>query len=306
MIFAKRQVADLRELGIVSESFFLSSRTSPLVLMREWLRFRREIRSFRPDLIHAQFGTMTAFFCSLSSLRPLVVTYHGSDLNPCPGVPRLRATLGKALSQIASVRASRVICVSEQLKGRLLWAKKHTTVIPCGVDTRLFRPRPRDAARAELGWRSEERVVLFNAGTNSRIKRLDLASAAVDSARGLCGEIRFEVLAGATDPNAVPLFLNAADCLLVTSDWEGSPCIVKEAIACNLPVVSVDVGDVRARLAQVHPSRIVDRDVNQLGQAVADIVTQRQRSNGFASIQGLTQDRISMQILSVYQAALGD
>ena len=304
MIFAKRQVRALREVGVVSEPFFLSSRTSPLILLREWRRLRREIGSFRPNLVHAHFGTMTAFFCALAGTRPLVVTYRGSDLNPCPNIPRLRAGLGKVLSQIASLRASRVICVSEQLKGRLLWAKARTTVIPTGVDTELFYPRPRDTARAEIGWPTDERIVLFNAGSNPRIKRLDLAQAAVDSARAVCGAIRFEVLEGATDPKVVPLLLNAADCLLVTSDWEGSPNIVKEAIACNLPVVSVDVGDVRARLAAVEPSRIVERDVDKLGQALADILSRRQRSNGFATIQSLTQERISNQILAVYQAAM--
>ena len=91
MIFAKRQVRALREVGVVSEPFFLSSRTSPFILVREWRRLRREIRSFRPDLIHAHFGTMTAFFCALSGTRPLVVTYRGSDLNPCPNIPRLRS-----------------------------------------------------------------------------------------------------------------------------------------------------------------------------------------------------------------------
>ena len=305
MIFAKRQVRALREVGVVSEPFFLSSRTSPFILVREWRRLRREIRSFRPDLIHAHFGTMTAFFCALAGTRPLVVTYRGSDLNPCPNIPRLRAGLGKVLSQIASLRASRAICVSEQLKGKLLWAKRRTTVIPTGVDTQLFYPRSRNTARAEIGLPVDERVVLFNASSNPRIKRLDLARAAVDRARSLCGAIRFEVLEGATDPKVVPLLLNAADCLLVTSDWEGSPNIVKEAIACNLPVVSVEVGDVRARLAMVEPSRIVERDVDKLGQALADILSRRQRSNGFATIQGLSQERVSRQILSIYQAALG-
>lgn len=305
MIFAKRQVSALRNIGIDSEAFFLSSRTSPIILLKEWRRFRRKIRYFAPDLIHAHFGTMTAFFCSLASLRPLVVTYRGSDLNPCPNIPRLRAKLGKVLSQVASLRASQAICVSEQLKGRLLWAKGRTTVIPSGVDTRLFYPRPRDSARADIGWSKDERVILFNAGTNPVIKRLDLAEAAVDVARSRCGEVRLEVLRGATDPKMVPVLLNAADCLLVTSDWEGSPNIVKEAIACNLPVVSVDVGDVRYRLASVQPSRIVARDVKQLGQALADILSKCERSDGFTTIQNLSEDQVSRQILSVYRKALG-
>src|SRR5207247_7631280 len=190
---------------------------------------------------------------------------------------------------IASLRASRAICVSEQLKGRLLWAKARTTVIPTGVDTQLFYPRSRNTARAEIGLPVDERVVLFNASSNPRIKRLDLARAAVDRARSLCGAIRFEVLEGATDPKVVPLLLNAADCLLVTSDWEGSPNIVKEAIACNLPVVSVDVGDVAERLEGVDPSRIADREVADLAAAMAAIVGTGARSNGRERLRQLSQ-----------------
>src|SRR5260370_15042405 len=104
------------------------------------------MRSFRPDRIHAHRGTTTAFFCALAGTRPLVVTYRGSDLNPCPNIPRLRAGLGKILSQIASLRASRIICVSEQLKGKLLSAKRRTTVVPPRADPQLLYPRPHHTA----------------------------------------------------------------------------------------------------------------------------------------------------------------
>ncbi len=305
MIFAKRQVAALRELGVVSEPFYLSSRTSPVVLIREWRRLRRQIRAFRPNLIHAHFGTMTALFCLFSGRLPLVITYRGSDLNPSPSVSRLRSAAGKFLSQVAALRASRIICVSEQLKSRLFWAKQYTTVIPTGVDTRVFFPRSQDAARSELGWKSGERVVLFNAGRHAKVKRLDLAQTAIEFARRYCGDIRFVVLDGHTEPKIVPTMMNGADCLLVTSDWEGSPNIVKEAMACNLPIVSVDVGDVRERLATVSPSRLVARDPTQIGEAIAEMVEKRERSNGYLSIQALALDKVSKSILAVYQRALG-
>jgi teichuronic acid biosynthesis glycosyltransferase TuaC len=305
MIFVKRQVAALQDLGVINRPFFLSSRTSPAVLLREWRRLRRQIREFGPDLLHAHFGTMTAFFCMFSGRLPLVVTYRGSDLNPSAGISRLRSGVGKLLSQIAALRASRIICVSEQLKGRLFWTKRRATVIPSGVDTRVFYPRPRDEARSELGWGTQERVVLFNAGRFPRVKRLDLAQAAVEVARGICGEIRFVVLEGYTDPEVVPTMMNGADCLLFTSDWEGSPNVVKEAMACNLPVVSVDVGDVRERLAMVSPSRIVARNPQPIGEALAEILAQGRRSNGYLAIPTLSQDKIVRDILSVYQETLG-
>jgi glycosyltransferase involved in cell wall biosynthesis len=304
MIFVKRQVAALCHVGVAVIPFYLASRTSPLVLIREWRRLRTTIRHFRPDIMHAHFGTMTAFFCSLSARLPLVITYRGSDLNPSASTPRLRAGLGKLLSQLAALRACRIICVSEQLKQRLLWCKRRVTVIPSGVDLSLFYPRPKEAARHELGWRAAERVVLFNAGKFPQVKRLDLAKQAIEAAGALCGNIRFEVLDGSSDSRAIPTLMNAADCLLVTSDWEGSPNIVKEALACNLPVVSVDVGDVRERLAAVRPSRIVGRDPKEIGEALAEVLVRGERSNGFLAVQALSQDKVALAVSSVYQDAL--
>jgi glycosyltransferase involved in cell wall biosynthesis len=302
-IFSKRQVVALRELGVPVATFFLPSRQSLPVLLRAWRQFRREVRTFRPDVVHAHFGTMIAFFCAVSTRRPLVVTYRGSDLNPVPSISRLRSVTGKLLSHIAAARAARIICVSPQLKARLRWGKDRATVIPNGVETRDFFPRPRDGARAELGWGVEERVVLFNGGMFPHKKRVDLAQAGVDVAESLCGRIRFHVLDGQTSSSLVPTFMNAADCLVVTSDWEGSPDIVKEALACNLPIVSVDVGDVRERLEGVHPSRIVEREPAAIGRALAEILAQRERSNGQQAIQELTMRRVATRVLLELQAA---
>ncbi|NJO06276.1 MAG: glycosyltransferase family 4 protein [Chloroflexaceae bacterium] len=100
--------------------------------------------------------------------------------------------------------------------------------------------------------------------------------------------------------------MNAADCLLFTSDYEGSPNIVKEAMACNLPIVSVDVGDVVERLKDVQPSRIVQRDPHDLGQAVADILTMGKRSNGREIAEReLSNEHIAKRIIDVYRQARG-
>ena len=305
-IFAKRQVIALRAMGVTVRPFYLASRQQPVILAREWRRFLKELREFEPDLVHAHFGTVTAFMCAVSTSAPLVVTYRGSDLNPVPSISQLRSRLGKLMSQLTALRATRVICVSEELRSRL-WLRRHqATVIPNGVDVTEFHPRPQSEARAELGWQDDERVVLFNAGRHPKIKRLDLAEAAVGVARSLCGELRFVVLNGHQDPRQVPTLMNAADCLLVTSDFEGSPDIVKEAMACALPVVSVDVGDVRDRLANVQPSHIVPRSPDSLGRALAERLTCRQRSNGHEVVRAeLTMERIAARVLDEYRAALG-
>src|SRR4051812_2182038 len=99
MIFAKRQTASLVEAGVVGQTFYLASRTSPVALLQESQRLRRMVREFQPDLVHAHFGTMTGFFCAYSVRVPVVITYRGSDLNPAPSDPPLRLWCGHLLSQ---------------------------------------------------------------------------------------------------------------------------------------------------------------------------------------------------------------
>jgi glycosyltransferase involved in cell wall biosynthesis len=266
-----------------------------------WRALREEIRRRQPDIIHAQYGTITALVCAFAVRKPLVITYRGSDLNPSSGLSWIRAVTGKICSQIAALAARRIICVSSQLQERLWWRQKSVTVIPNGVETDIFHPQPQQPVRNKLGWGLDERIVLFNAGNGAKGKRQDLAEAGVEVARTLCGDIRLIVLSGNIDPKKIPDFMNGADCLIMASDWEGSPNIVKEALACNLPVVSVEVGDVREHLDYVTPSYIVSRDPTAIGRATAKMLTDRRRSNGYEYIErALSMPVVAQRILTVY------
>jgi glycosyltransferase involved in cell wall biosynthesis len=304
MIFIRNDIAAIERLGVTGRSFYLLSRTSVPLLLKEAYRFRKELQDFKPDLVHVHYGTVSAFFCVALTRRPLVVTYQGSDLNPCTGMNAVRWGVGRLLSQLAALRAKRIICVSRELRDRLWWRQARAHVLPSGVDTSVFYPWPIREARAQLGWALDEKVVVTSAGTDPPRKRLDLVKAAVTVAESQCGTIRLIVLDGTTEHKELPIVLNAADCLLMASDWEGSPNIVKEAMACNLPVVSVDVGDVKERLRDVNPSPIVSRDPEALGAAVAGILATRERSNGHEAIRELSAPNVAERILSIYDEAL--
>ena len=305
MIFAGKQVEAMRKLGVDPEIFALESRTDPAHLRRESARFRQCIASCRPELIHAQYGTVTACLAAMLTTIPLVITFRGSDLNPAPSDPWLRSLARRWFSQYAARKATRIICVSEGLKRRLWWGRDRALVLPSGVDTDVFVPQSQSDARAGLGWGAAERIVLFNAGLSPAVKRLDLARAAVAKAEDLCGPIRLVELDGRVPHSRVATMMNGADCLLLTSDWEGSPTIVQEAMACNLPVLSVDVGDVRDRLAAVTPSGIVGRDPAEMARALAELLVRPVRSNGRDSISAVDQNHIARQTLAVYHEALG-
>jgi teichuronic acid biosynthesis glycosyltransferase TuaC len=272
MSFSRRQAESVSPYDIEVKSFYLRSRTSPIVVWKELQRLRVEIRTFAPQVVHAHFGTMTALVATIASPVPVVITFHGSDLNPAPRVSWLRSKLGRTLSHLAARRADQVICVSSQLGQRLSYMKQRTHVIPCGVNTDRFRPESRNDCRAQLGWSKDEVIVLFNARTDPRGKRLDLAEATVRHAKGIIPNLRMHVFRGTTHPDEMPKYYSAANALLMTSDYEGSPMVVKEAMACNLPVVSVDVGDVAERLDGVFPSAVVARDARALGNALVEVI----------------------------------
>jgi len=309
MIFARRQAESLARQGVEVDQFHLRSRTSLLELAREWRRFRRRVRRMNPQVIHAQFGTMTAWFAAwavtLSNRRrPLVITYRGSDLNPEPQgarwQARLRAAAGRVLSQLAALRASRIVCVSRELRGRLWWRRDIAVVMPSGVDAEVFRPQPRTRARGHVGWDDSERVVLFNAGHDPGLKRLDLARRAVELVQAFLDRVRLEVLDGRTPPDRMPELLNAADCLLLTSDREGSSTILQEALACNLPVVSVNAGDSAERLAGVRHSAVVERDPAVIAAELARVLQVPVRSNGREKAREFSAQRIAGELYRIY------
>lgn len=298
MIFVRRQAESLTQEGVAVHSFYLRSRTSPAKLAREFCRLRREIGWFRPQVIHAHFGTVTGVFTALAcGHTPLVITYRGSDLNASATA---RARIGRLFSQIAALKAARIVCVSRQLRERLWWGKRRAIVLPSGVDRRVFCPEPRASARARLGWAEPESVVLFNAGYDPRNKRLDLAEAAAAAARTRLPNLRLEIMNGEVDPARVPTLMNASDCLLVTSDLEGSPTVVQEALACGLPVVSVDVGDIVERLRGVTNTRIVPRDPDAIGAALVEIVARPLRTNGPARSEEIGLRGISARLRNLY------
>ncbi len=304
MIFARREVRAVAAHGVDVYPFYLSSRTSPRLLLGEFRRFRRELENVRPQVVHAQYGTVTALFAALGAAGiPLVITYRGSDLNAAPGgaAARLRARLARGFSQLAALAARHIVCVSAPLKERLLWRRDRAVVLPSGVDPEVFYPRPRAHARRELGWSGEEPVVLFNAGYHPRTKRLDVAQATVAVARRAIPALRLEVLDGRCPPDRIPAFMNAADCLLLTSDTEGSPMVVKEALACNLPVVSVDVGDVAERLRGVRGARVAAREPRALADALIELLRIPSRSDGRAKLHEFSAPRVAADLCRVYR-----
>lgn len=303
-VFVDRQIASLEKIGVRVDTFDIGRKHSPIHLVKKWLELRRAICRFNPDIVHAQKGTIVGFLSALIS-RPVVISYCGSDLQSGASVSIFRTYLGIFLSNMAAVRAKALICKSAQLQQQLWWCRNRAVVIPSGIDFDLFTPGPRDIARKQLGWHDESPTVILNIRDDPRSKGLDLVKAAMQIVwlRIPGAELR---LIENVEPNQMPLWYRAADVLVCASLAEGSPNVVKEALACNLPVVSAPVGDVSERLAGVQPSAIVNRDAKSLGEALVQVLLEQKRSNGREYVASLSLENIARRVADVYRTALGD
>lgn len=234
-------------------------------------RIARAALGFRPDVIHVHFG-YTAL--ATSAAYPRVVSFYGDDLNGEStgggGRITLKSRLGVAISRWAAKHCEQSVAVSEALRSRVLNsdARGRCVVIRDSVDTELFSPGARAAARARLNVVQDAEVVLFPHSLRQRTKRIDLARAAVERLRRDRPRAELWVV-NDRHPNEMPDVYRAADALLVTSDLEGGPSCVKEALACGLPVVSVPVGDIQVLEEAQAGCFVAPRDPHALAAALS-------------------------------------
>ncbi len=300
-IFVQRQISALVSAGIDASVFAFRGRASLGPYLRALFELRRRLAREEYDLIHAHFG-QAGFLACLAARIPVVVTFHGSDVF---GLGRssgdwLKSALLQGVSRIAAHLASGVITVSQEIKEALGISSAH--VIPMGIDEKLFRPMARNDARAQLGWPLNERTVLFVGGRENPVKRFGLAQDAVAEASSiLSSHLELRVCENAA-PETMPLYFNAADVLVITSEHEGSPVRLREALACNLPVVSVDVGDARARLGRVPGCILTDSAMPEvIASALVNVLKDRIRVNGADGISDLDEKAIAHKLVSVYE-----
>jgi len=299
--FIVRNAEFLRRAGVEVDVFAFQGGKKPTNYLRARKQLQDKLNGERYDLVHAQFGQSALL--ALPKSLPLVVTFRGDDLEGIIG-PAGHYTMAGWFLRLASWMvayiADEVIAVSETLARRLPRRPFH--VIPSGIDLDLFRPLPLQEARRLLGLPAQRRLVLFAADPNDSRKRYQLAKAAVNR---LDKEYRANLVVARGVPHEqMPLYMNACDVLLLASVHEGSPNVVKEALACNLPIVSTDVGDVRARIGQVSGCAVVNGTIGDISAALQMVLARNSRIAGRGMVLSLDESKLTEQVIEVYRRAL--
>jgi Glycosyltransferase Family 4/Glycosyl transferases group 1 len=289
-IFVKEQVEDLRKIGCEIDLRVVRGDVSSANYFRAMALIRRLVRENSYDAIHAHYG-ITGAVALAQRVLPVVVTFHGSDCNG-------DAPWQTAVSWVVSRRTSPIFVSEPLAKGLGL---PSAPVIPAAVDVDRFTPIPREAARERLGWSSSEPYVLLPGSRAEYRKRADLFDAALDVARLEQPSIRGVSLENLSREE-VALTMNAVDAVLMTSNFEGSPVAVKEALACCTPVVSVPVADVPQLIGDLPGCGVAPRAADELAVELLKALSANRSMLLRERVMPFSRERMALQVMRVYES----
>lgn len=285
----EQQRRDIERLGHEVDLLHISGKNGALKYLRAMWRvlWTSQVRN-RYDLIHAHYG-----YCGVVARMqfrcPVVMTFRGSDVLSRPERP---------LSWLVARCVDRIIVMTQEMQ-RLL-GRSDARVIPYGIDLDLFKPRVPAEVRGEMGLPVEPPLVLFPYDPQRPEKRFDLVERVAEILRGEFPDL--QVLAIHGQPHqSVASYMNACDAMVLVSDHEGAPVAIREAMACNLPIVSVDVGDVADIIRDTEGCHLCQQSPDDIAAKLARVLRARGRTNGRQAVWGLSTSTAALDVVAVYQ-----
>ena len=325
--FIEEQIAALEACGVQIIRYGVTGKGITGYL-RELPALRRLIRAERPDIIHAHYG-LCGLLANLQRMAPVVTTYHGSDIN-VPSILRI-SKIAMRLSAHNIFVSARSMSIAFRLSPFAFRLKKRSTLLPCGVNL------PKPWSELQTQWvdqltlnqwvqsvlSKDVKNVLFAGAFANAVKDPELAKEAIACYNSAMGNgllamgnrqwaiddesnrpINLIELKGYNRDQVNALMYNC-DALLMTSKTEGSPQVIKEAMACGCPIVSVDVGDVAERTSGVEGCYVVpSRDPKDIAQALLQATTFEGKTNGREKIieMGLSNEQVAKRLVEIYES----
>lgn len=297
--FVKSQAISLEREGVVVD-FFLIKGKGLKGYLNHIKPLRTTLKNGSYDLVHAHY-TFCGWVSRFAGAHPLVVSYMGSDTYGSVdnrGRWKIKSLPVILQGMLLNFFVSAIIVKSENLK-RFILLKNKARVIPNGVDFEVFKPIPQKESRQKLNIETDQRIVLFLGNPADGRKNFRLA----EQANALLEkELQAKLLTPfPAPPSQVPYLMNAADLLLITSFLEGSPNVVKEAMACNCPVVATDSGDIARVIEGTTQCHLAKNTPEDLAEKLRMVLKNGGRSDGRSRIQHLGSRNIALEIIHLYR-----
>ena len=310
--FITEQVEVLKQLGCEVDYFGLQGRGIK-GYVQNLPSLRQRIKAFQPDVIHAHYG-LSGLFANLQRSVRVVTTYHGSDVNDNKAfqfskmamklsawnifVSRKTLEIAKSKTHLLSLRGG---TTKQSRQGS--WKKY--TLLPCGIDLSELQLTEKAEARQRMKFSHDKKIVLFAGAFDNAVKNVGLAKEAVTL---LDEDVELLELKGYSR-DEVTLMMCAADVFLMTSFSEGSPQVIKEAMACGCPIVSVDVGDVKERMEGVEGCYVSEtRSPQALAELLHKAMSFQGKTQGRRRVMsdGLENKMVAQQLMGIYERVVRD
>jgi glycosyltransferase involved in cell wall biosynthesis len=290
--FVKEQMEALCALGVECYCFLVQGKGVSGYL-RQLKPLKNKISTFHPDVVHAHFG-LCGLLANLQRKIPVVTSYHGSDINDKKVL--LFSKLAMHLSAWNTFVSRKTI--------ELAKPKKKYALLPCGIDFSELQLADRQEARRQMNLLGNRHYVLFSGAFDNAVKNAPLAKEAV----ALLGDDNVELLElKGYSRDEVTLLMCAADALLMTSVSEGSPQVIKEAMACGCPIVSVDVGDVKERIESVEGCYVAKTsEPKELAELLRKALSFDEKTKGREKLlaDGLDNQQVARRLVEIYETVL--
>lgn len=302
----KRQECEIEWLGLQGKGIKGYLKNYPLL--------QRKIKSVRPDIIHAHYG-LSGLLANLQRSVPVVTTYHGSDINDKKALPwskmamhlsawnifvsKKTLEIAKPWALLASLRGG----TAKQSSGNT--GNKYT-LLPCGIDLSDLQLTSKVEARQKMHLEKDKKYVLFAGAFDNAVKNAPLAQETVAQLHD--GRVELLELKGYTREE-VTLLMCAADAFLMTSHTEGSPQVVKEAMACGCPIVSVDVGDVKERVEGLEGCFVANsREPKELSDLLVQAMSFEGKTQGREKViaGGLDNELVAKKLIEIYHSVVAE
>ena len=285
-----QQETALKKLGHEIEILYIDSQSSKSNYLSAAAQvFNRNQIHRRYDLVHAHYGHYCGVAACFQTRVPFVLTLRGSDL---------MNERERKISRLALKRADHVIVMSQEMQKMI--DRDDVSVIPYGVDLHAFKPTSMEHARRELELPGDAKIALFPYDPERTVKRFDLFQQALQIAKDSWPELE-SVVVHAIPYTSMSKYMNAADVLVLTSDREGAPVAVREAMACNLPIVSVDVGDVSEIIENTPGCFLAERNPADIARKISEVLASGSRTDGRRSMEKMSVSFAAQEVEKVYE-----
>ncbi|GAC1388677.1 MAG: hypothetical protein NVS4B12_01760 [Ktedonobacteraceae bacterium] len=293
-------IADGHKVKIVHPN---PSHPTPLRYLSAVLQVFFKTITGRFDIVHGHYG----LWCLVARMQwttPVVAAYLGDDL-----LGTVTADGGLSKKSLFVVHISQWLCrhvevvtvKSEQMKRASL--TDDAIVLADGINFDLFQPMPRAEARTELGWDQDKYYVVFANNPSIPVKNFKLAQAAIERLRERGMNVELMVATGMPQSKVVH-YINASNTLILPSIAEGAPNVVKEAMACNVPVVATNVGDVEQVISRTEGCSICARNADAMAEGLEKALLHPERTTGRADILQSDHMVTLKHVLAMYDQAV--